>query len=145
MQQPAATGSQAAVAKPAVAQPAVTQPTVGKPAAGTQPAVAKPAAGRRLAGAFELPIAHAAEQPAWQPSVEQSEAWWEGPEALQSGRRLAGMAGAGALPQHAQQEAQQAQLEAQQEQGLALQRSGRRLLLTPGIKPLVLPTCDFGP
>ena len=135
VQQPAA-GSQTAVAKPAgTAQPT----TVAKPAGATQPVPQKPAAGRRLAGALELAL----EQPEWQQPAEQLEAWWEGPDPQHSGRQLAGLAGAGMLPQQAQQEELQ-QEELQQEE-VSLQRSGRRLMLTMGIKPLRLPTCDFGP
>lgn len=95
---------------------------------------AKPAAGRRLAGAVELPVAHAADLHAWPQAAaaEEGEAWWEGPEPLHSSGQLAGAASE--LPQ-----------QAQQEQDAGLQRSGRRLLATPGIKPLPLPTCDFGP
>ena len=143
---PAAVPGKPAAAKPApVAQPAATKPAAAKPApaatpAATKPAVAvpaKPAAGRRLAGAVELPVAHAAELHTWPQAAaaEEGEAWWEGPKPLHSSRQLASAADDDTLlPQ-----------QVQPEQDAALQRSGRRLLATPGIKPLPLPTCDFGP
>lgn len=132
--QPAATKPAAVPGKPAAAKPApAATPAATKPVA----VPAKPAAGRRLAGAVELPVAHAAELHTWPQAAaaEEGEAWWEGPKTLHSSRQLASAADDDTLlPQ-----------QAQQEQDAALQRSGRRLLATPGIKPLPLPTCDFGP